>query len=72
MPGTHAQHSPDVSINPFNAIRERLSAMDLAIQELQPQVQPHPYVFLENYESFKFSESFTLSFTRLLACVYTL
>ena len=36
LPGTHAQHSLDIPVNPFNAIRERLSAVDLAIQELQP------------------------------------
>jgi hypothetical protein len=46
LPGTHAHHSPVVPVNPFNAIRERLSEMDLAIQELQPQVQPHPLRFM--------------------------
>ena len=45
LPGTHARHSPDSSLNPFNAIRERLAAADFAIQELQPQVQSNPAFF---------------------------
>ena len=43
LPVTHANRSPDVPMNPFNAIRARLSEMDMAIQGLQPQVLPHPH-----------------------------
>ena len=43
LPVTHSHRSPDVPMNPFNAIRERLVEMDMAIQELQPQVQLIPH-----------------------------
>jgi hypothetical protein len=50
LPVTHAHRSPDVPMDPFNAIRERLSEMDLAIQELQPQVHPLPHCSQLNYK----------------------
>lgn len=46
LPCTDSYLSPRVSSNPFSALRERLSAVDLAIRGLRPQVQPHPFVFL--------------------------
>ena len=45
LPCTRPQLSPPLSINPFSALRERLSSVGLAIHALQPQVQPHPCSF---------------------------
>jgi hypothetical protein len=45
LPCTDSELPPPVPINPFTAIRERLSAVDIALQGLQPQVHTHTYVF---------------------------